>query len=317
MTLLSICIPTLNRVDFLRFSLQGLLPAAQSAGVEVCVSDNASADGTQDLLNELSAQYPCLRIRRSEVKLDIDASMLAAIAMGSGEYIYPLGDDDCLESGGLPLLLSYLSRGDDAVVLNGWHTGPQLQKKSKHLDDLAGKVYHRPDAAFAALWDRMPFGSFLARRALFGQSGPGIYKGTSHAYTGVVWDQLAEQFVNTGRCQVSCMPDAVVLIRGAEKTWKAQAADILLFQIGDWFWKVAGQPIYREAVLSAMDAYARIYLKSSKLMRYKVVGQLDWPRARRLMIMWPRRKSVIWGTMLTPAPLQRAYLRRRGISLVD
>lgn len=85
MALLSICIPTLNRLGFLKVSLSELLPAAQLLGVEVCVSDNASSDGTASFLAGLVGQYPCLTVRRSDVKMDIDSSMMAAIAMGKGE----------------------------------------------------------------------------------------------------------------------------------------------------------------------------------------------------------------------------------------
>lgn len=319
MPLLSICIPTLNRVDFLRYSLERLLPEAQANGVEVCVCDNASVDDTASLLRELAGRYACLRVARAEVKRGIDANMLAVIGMGTGDHVFPLGDDDCLEPGAVAAILAYLKRGDDLVVLNGWNTDAGLVRKHRHLDDgMAGRTFARPDAAFADLWDKMPFGSFLARRHLFESDTAGYFIGTSHAYTGVVWVELARQFESSGRCQVGCMPDPVVLLRGAEKTWKNEAVDILLFQIGDWFWKLAQcSPVYENAVAVAMAGYGRIYLKSSKLMLYKVLGKLKGGDFLRLMRIWPRRRHVLLGTLLTPVPLQRRYLVRRGIALSE
>lgn len=314
MALLSICIPTLNRLDFLKASLSELLPAAQLLGVEVCVSDNASSDGTASFLAGLVSQYPCLKVRKFDVKVDIDSSMMAAIAMGTGEYIFPLGDDDCIEPGALGLLLTYLHRQDDMVVLNGWHTGPQLQKIHLHLgDDFAGKAYDRPDAAFSCLWDKMPFGSFVARANLFPQALSTRFHGTSHAYTGVVWDALAKKFETDAVCRVSCMAEPVVLLRGAEKTWRKDAIDILLFQIGVWFWRVSHQKIYRHAVLEAMKGYGRIYLKFSKLIRYRCAGELQWSSFKGLLSMWPQRRFVILAAMLLPPSLLRRYLKRRGV----
>lgn len=57
---LSICIPTYNRLKYLKELLPGLIAqidAAQEGAVELVVSDNVSTDGTADYLKAIKRDY--------------------------------------------------------------------------------------------------------------------------------------------------------------------------------------------------------------------------------------------------------------------
>lgn len=274
--LLSVCIPTFNRRALLAESLQALLPQAMTLGIEVCVSDNASEDDTTALLRWLQAEYPRIRVVRQPHNVGLDANMLAVIEMATGRYIYPLGDDDVVPEGRLIKICGLLASAPDLVVLDGWHTDAALVPQRRHLDiELVGRCFESPTDAFAALWDKMPFGAFLGTRECFAADLAQRYIGTSHAYTGVVWDALAQLFKATGRITACCGTEPMVMIRGARKTWSTRAAVILLNEIPAWFDLVAEEPVYAAVVESTRDRYLAAQTRYRVLLDLRSRGQME------------------------------------------
>lgn len=273
---LSICIPTFNRLNYLRELLEILLPQVQSKNVEVCVSDNHSSDGTPEFLINLSHKYPFLRCVFNSQNIGLDKNMLAVIAMGTGKYIYPIGDDDIIPKHSLSAILSEVSKGGDVIVLNGWHTNPALDKVRLHLpESLSGYYFSRADQAFISLWDKMPFGSFIALRECFSKEYSHRFVGTSHAYTGAVWDALADIEEDKGLCHINCMRQPTVLLRGAEKSWRKDAALITLYEIPIWFSMIMEKDVYRKIIPSIRSEYLVIQTKFNSLIQLRAVGQLN------------------------------------------
>jgi len=274
--LLSICIPTYNRLYYLRELLGSILPQAEVAGVEICVSDNHSEDGTgrfvEDLLKE---KISALRYIRQPENIGIDRNMNAAISMARGQYIYPIGDDDMLPAGTLLKILTELKTSCDVLVLAAVHTDSVLKPLRAHLSDvLAGSVINYPDQAFEALWDKMPFGAFLARRECFINKHFSRYAGTSHAYTGAVWEALADMSVKNGTCNVRCMQDATVLLRGAQKTWRHDAARIMLLEIPMWFDLLCENNTYVGVASRIRECYMSRQTRYFTLAHYRANSQL-------------------------------------------
>ena len=283
MPILSICIPTFNRLNYLKESLEILLPEAESNGVEVCVSDNNSNDGTKKFLNEISLKYKCLRYNINSKNEGIDKNMLAVISMGLGCYIYPLGDDDILPKNSLRDILYEIESGGDVVILNGWHTNSILVKKRLHLSSsISGRKFTRTNEAFIALWDIMPFGSFLASKECFLDSYSHRFIGTSHAYTGVIWDCLANIEKNKGSCYVKCMEKPSVLLRGGEKSWQQDTALIMLYQIPHWLSLLMETEAYSKIIPKIRSEFLMNQTNISSLIQLRVIGQLDNCEIRKL-----------------------------------
>jgi glycosyltransferase involved in cell wall biosynthesis len=269
--ILSICIPTYNRLSYLKNLLELLLPQILSKKIEICISDNNSSDGTRDFLRTLINDYTFIKCQIQSNNLAIDDNMYAVIAMATGQYIYPIGDDDVILEGGLNFLIAEATRGGDLVVLNGWHTDASLKNIREHIPPpIAGSIFVRPDLAFIELWDKLPFGSFMASRDCFLESNFKRYLGTSHAYGGVVWDMLAIKY-EKGNCVVRCIAQPVVLLRGADKTWKKNEAQILFVDIPCWFNLIECYGIYKmplevirfNYISKITSPYFLVYLRAS------------------------------------------------------
>ncbi len=103
--LLSICVPT---HDGRRETLAALLDSvvAEAAHVpgliELCIGDNASADGTAELVAALSADAPFpVAYVRHETNTGLASNLMSAVALARGDYCWLLGSDDLLAPGAL------------------------------------------------------------------------------------------------------------------------------------------------------------------------------------------------------------------------
>ena len=120
MTILSICIPTFNRADYLRDCLHSIFHEKDSLEeIEVCVSDNASTDKTIAVIKDFQ-NYNNFSYQRNEYNLGIPLNFIKVTSMASGRYIWLLGDDDVVTTGGIARILNRIKdySGVDFFLFN-------------------------------------------------------------------------------------------------------------------------------------------------------------------------------------------------------
>lgn len=113
--LLSVCIPSFNKKDYLRESLEKLL-AYEGDDLQVVVIDNASTDGTWEMLQEFHDKR--LHICKHERNYGARYNNACATYSGTGKYHVQLNDRDHYETGELREYLEFLRNTDYDVVLN-------------------------------------------------------------------------------------------------------------------------------------------------------------------------------------------------------
>lgn len=115
--LLSLCIPTHHGRAAL---LAGLLASVEGQlsrddPVEVCVSDNASHDDTERIVERYRMALGArLVYRRNPTDLGMARNLLASVDLARGRFCWLLGSDDQLAPGGLPEALAMLREDADA-----------------------------------------------------------------------------------------------------------------------------------------------------------------------------------------------------------
>jgi Glycosyltransferases involved in cell wall biogenesis len=117
---LSICIPTYNREDLLKETLDsifGQLADGHLASVEVVVSDNASTDNTTDLIERLQSVHSNLRYFRWSENMGPDRNYLKVIEEARGEYCWFFGSDDILLPSSLEKVLAAIAKQPSDIVL--------------------------------------------------------------------------------------------------------------------------------------------------------------------------------------------------------
>ena len=94
--LVSILIPTRNRIEFLRSSLDSAL-AQRGVDVEVIVSDDGSTDGSVDHVRSVAARDARVRLLVDNPTAGIFGNVEHLIGAARGEAFTILGDDDLLD----------------------------------------------------------------------------------------------------------------------------------------------------------------------------------------------------------------------------
>jgi len=115
--LLTIAIPTYNRVRYLRELLSVLFNQLLSEPrVELIVSDNASPDDTPQVVEEYQRRGLQIRSIRHETNIGADANFLQCFEKSRGKYVWIFGDDDVIVEGGVAAILS-ICEADEYDIL--------------------------------------------------------------------------------------------------------------------------------------------------------------------------------------------------------
>ncbi len=118
---LTIGIPTWNRCRYLE-RLLDLLTAEIKSGrlskVEILVSDNASDDGTLELMQKkYLGKYPFLNYSRNPINLKVKGNILNLAAQSQGQYLWFMGDDDQILPDKLAEVVNLLSPTANKIYL--------------------------------------------------------------------------------------------------------------------------------------------------------------------------------------------------------
>ena len=140
--LLSICIPTYNRLKYLQELLAMLLPQVEilpDGIVEVIVSDNKSTDGTTDFCKTLRAAF--LRTWTNSENIGAERNYFRCINEAQGEYIWLLGDDDILPARAVERVVSFLQSHHPKLLI------------SADIDGVDGAIYEDYSAVLSKMTD--------------------------------------------------------------------------------------------------------------------------------------------------------------------
>lgn len=115
---LSICIPSYNRAAYLPETLASIFGQWRE-GLEVTIADNASTDGTEQLVAEVRKAHPDLRYYRWSENMGADRNYLKAVEIATGSYCWILGSDDTLAPGAVATVMRAIEdRSADIVLFN-------------------------------------------------------------------------------------------------------------------------------------------------------------------------------------------------------
>jgi len=104
--LLSICIPTFNRAEYLERSLERYVSdTAFCDEIEIVISDNASTDNTQLVGEKYTSLYTNIKYYRNKINVN-DENFYLALDRASGEYVKLMNDSLLLEKAALGYLLN-------------------------------------------------------------------------------------------------------------------------------------------------------------------------------------------------------------------
>lgn len=119
---LSFCIPTYNRISFLKKNLSILVNQVRcfnlSSQISIYVSDNASKDGTGLMLKEFKSQNKDIIFDYviQEKNIGQDANFITVMNMATGDYSVLMGDDDFLKEDALLYIYKMIIDNSDVGI---------------------------------------------------------------------------------------------------------------------------------------------------------------------------------------------------------
>jgi abequosyltransferase len=145
---LSFCIPTLNRANELRTSLESIVSQATSK-TEVVIVDGGCTDDTLEVIESFKSRLPRIYVYESKTKSGVDRDILQSVAMARGCYCWLFSDDDFLLSGAIQRVLSEIEACDGICGLSTNYVA--------YAPDLAYTIATVPAVAFNQLTGSMRF----------------------------------------------------------------------------------------------------------------------------------------------------------------
>ena len=173
MATLSICIPTYNRLQYLRELLDALLTqidAAPEGAVELVVSDNVSTDGTADYLRSIGRGY--FRFWANETNIGGDRNFLKCIQEAKGDYVWLVGDDDLVAPDAVTRVLKCIEERRPGLLISDIGSRSSSGEYADYGDYLVRECSRTADAALrhtlisSNVFLRSSFDMDLAERSL-------------------------------------------------------------------------------------------------------------------------------------------------------
>jgi glycosyltransferase involved in cell wall biosynthesis len=130
--ILSICIPTYNRIECLRNCLESIYESKKNSSIsyEVCISDNSSTENIADIINYYKDRI-VLKYSRNDKNFGLGVNILNSVKMAVGEFVWIIGNDDLLLPQTLNKIDSLINNNSniDFYYINSYHLSSEYVKK--------------------------------------------------------------------------------------------------------------------------------------------------------------------------------------------
>jgi glycosyltransferase involved in cell wall biosynthesis len=113
---LTIGIPIYNGEETIAETLNSIFSQI-TPEVEVVVSDNASTDGTRRIVEMYCEKYSQLKYHRNENNMGADKNIDLVVNRATGTYVWLMGDDDEISSGGVAYIIGIIDAHPDLAAI--------------------------------------------------------------------------------------------------------------------------------------------------------------------------------------------------------
>lgn len=118
--LFSIVIPTLNRCEYLKRTLDCLLPQVEQHldEVELIVCCNASKDETDAYMRQQSKDYPFIKYKYFDEYVEVGQSLIRSVGEAQGKFVVLWGDDDIPMPFFVTTILDIIKKNPDVGIIH-------------------------------------------------------------------------------------------------------------------------------------------------------------------------------------------------------
>ena len=114
--LLSICIATYNRANFIGATIESIVSQVND-NIEIIIIDGASPDNTQQVIREYQKNFTQIKYYRLLEKGGVDRDYCKAIEFAKGTYCWLFTDDDILDQNAVNTVLTAIKTKKYALIV--------------------------------------------------------------------------------------------------------------------------------------------------------------------------------------------------------
>lgn len=231
--LLSICIATYNRADYIGETLESIIPQLDG-DVELLIVDGASTDDTEDIVRTFIKKDSRIHYVRLSAKGGVDQDYDKSVELARGEFCWLFTDDDLLKPGAVAAVKTAIKEGHDLVVVNAEVRDRELSVilERQRIIMQSNKLYSPNEMEFLFI-DALNYISFIGavviRRSIWLSRGRGLYFGTEFVHVGVIFQKPLP-----GPALIIAEP--YIIIRFGNAQWTARFFDIWMFKWPELVW---------------------------------------------------------------------------------
>lgn len=269
---LSICIPTLNRGDYIGETLESIVKQLED-GVEVVIVDGGSTDNTEQVVGLYQKSFPVIRYTKKSKSEQqpsnegFDRDCNHAVELANGEYCWLMTDDDLLTPGAIRKILSEVGKSYAIMV-----AGVQIRNKDltrvlvPRRPDLAQDKVFEPNELnqFAATVGRsLTFvGAVIIKKRFWLSRNREKYFGSGFVHVGVIFDELIKE-------NLLVIADPLVALRYGNAQWSNRAFQIWMINWPELVWSFSTIEDETKRSLVPKEPWRKL----NKLFRLRVFGQ--------------------------------------------
>lgn len=233
---LSICIPTINRSEYIGQTLSGILDQVNEKNfdkIEIIIIDASINDSTREvvnqyLINKLNIKYFKSRdfnisISKKGTNLGFDVDCDRAVQMASAKYCWLFTDDDIIKPGIIDKILSTLDDDPELVVINSEIWDNKLNYKV--VDNILPTVnkefgFESYQNFFCFCISYMSFvGAIVIKRSIWKEANKEKHFGTGLIHLGVIFGERVYE-------KILFLGDPGIKIRSGNALWDDRAFEI-------------------------------------------------------------------------------------------
>lgn len=294
--LLSICIATYNRADYIVETLNSIIPQLDD-DIELLVVDGASSDNTEDVVRKLAQKEERLRYIRLSAKGGVDQDYDKSVELARGVFCWLFTDDDLLKPGSIAVVKAAIKKDYDLVVVNAEVRDRELSailgRRRIIMQDNKAYTPNSMEHLFVDALNYLSFiGAVVIRRSIWLNRERGVYFGTEFVHVGVIFQKPLP-----GSALIIAEP--YIIIRFGNGQWTPRSFDIWMFKWPKLVWSFKDISDGAKLRVTRREPWRnfRNLIKQRSIGGYTVQSYRQYFSAMRINVLW---KFCAWLIASSP-----------------
>lgn len=238
---LSICIPTLNRAEYISETLDSITSQLQD-GVEIVIVDGGSTDDTELIIKKYQDSFQSIKYLKKSISNNtpsnegFDRDCNEAVALATGDYCWLMTDDDLIKPNAIKKILAWIDHQYELIVINTQISNKDIsetlvdKRPNIKIDKVYNSNHHDWNNFVANTAKHLTFvGAIVIKRKTWLAREKVKYFGSGFVHIGVIFQQPFE-----GNILVTS--DPLVVIRYGNAQWSSRAFKIWMYDWPNLIW---------------------------------------------------------------------------------